>query len=47
MSGEAAPKDGAPRRSHREVARWVIASEAAAVAGLVEQLDEGSTARSS
>lgn len=32
---------GDSRRSHREVARWVIESEAAAVAGLVEQLDEG------
>lgn len=31
----------ATRRSHREVARWVIESEAAAVAGLVAQLDEG------
>lgn len=32
---------GAERRRHREVARWVIESEAAAVAGLVAQLDEG------
>ena len=31
----------AARRSHREVARWVIESEAAAVRGLVDQLDEG------
>jgi arabinose-5-phosphate isomerase len=30
----------AAKRSHREVARWVIESEAAAVAGLVDQLDE-------